>query len=403
MTTVPDEKVHSELGASVAARWMACPGSVALSRGQPNYETEHSRAGTVAHYIGEQCLRKRALDPAEWLDTTVNGVKVDEDMVAAVRVYVDYCRGLMQEPESEYWVERHFDLAPLAPPAPMFGTSDFVIYKPHLRELEVVDYKNGSGVVVEAKGNKQLRYYALGAALSLASETTLAVDTVRMTIVQPNAPHPEGVVRSDSIDYLALLDFSGDLLTAARATQDPAAPLHPGSHCRFCPAAAICPAQHDHAQALAQVAFHDMPLDVPPAPESLTPEVLGDILSKLHILEDWAGNVRAYAKHELEQGRPIPGMKLVAGKKGNRKWVDEDATAQALTGMGLEPDEYNVAPKLKSPAQVEKLLSKSQKKELAALYAQSEGAPMMVRDSDPRPALALHPGDAFTALPSGSG
>ena len=106
MTTVPDEKVHSELGASVAARWMACPGSVALSRGQPNYETDHSRAGTVAHYIGEQCLRKRALDPAEWLDTTVNGVKVDETMVAAVRVYVDYCRGLMQEPESEHWIER---------------------------------------------------------------------------------------------------------------------------------------------------------------------------------------------------------------------------------------------------------------------------------------------------------
>ena len=391
-----EPRLHSELGASIAARWMACPGSVALSRGQPNPETEHSRRGTVAHGIGEQCLRKRKLDPDQWLDTTVDGIRVDEDMVAAVRVYVDYCRGLMQETDARWWVEQSFDLGTLNPPAPMFGTCDFAIYKPKLRELEIVDYKNGSGVIVDARGNKQLRYYALGVALSLAGE--IDAETVRMTIVQPNAPHTDGSVRSDTMAYSDLLAFSADLMDAANATVDPAAPLVTGSHCRFCPAAAICPAQHEHAQALAQVAFADMPLDVPPEPAALPPAVLGDVLSKLHILEDWAANVRAYAKHELEQGRPVPGMKLVAGRKGNRRWVDEAATETALQALGLEPEEYQKTT-LKSPAQVEKLLTKPQRGGLADLYEQPDGKPMMVRDTDPRPALALHAGDAFLALP----
>ncbi len=379
---------------------MACPGSVALSRGQPSYDTIHSIAGTVAHGIGEQCLRKRNLDPSAWLDTTEQGVTVDENMVAAVRVYVDYCRGLMQEPDAEWWIERTFDLAALNPPAPMFGTSDFSIYKPQLRELEIVDYKNGSGVIVEAKGNKQLRYYALGVLLDIAGKEGLRIETIRMTIVQPNAAHPQGSVRSDTISMLDLLDFAGDLLAAARDTTAPDAPLNPGSHCRFCPASAVCPAQRENAQALAQVEFADMPLDQPPAPELLPPEVLGDILGKLHILEDWAANVRTFAKRELELGRPVPGMKLVAGRKGNRKWSDEAAAVDTLGKMGLDSTELYKPLALKSPAQVEKLLVKSQKKELAALVEQSDGQPMMVRDTDPRPALALSPGDAFTALPA---
>jgi hypothetical protein len=393
--TVVPVKAHVELGGSTAKRWMACPGSVRLSRGQPNYETEHSRLGTAAHALAELSLRNLT-DPDVWLGEEIEGVVVDGDMVDAVNVYTKYCRSLM-EPGTQWWVELPVTLAPLNPPAEMRGTADFPIYKPHLRELEIVDYKNGSGVVVEAKDNEQLLYYAIGVILALGPGYD--IDTVKMTIVQPRAPHAEGVVRSASMDYNDVLAFAGKLLSAAHATLQPDAPLHPGSHCRFCPASAICPAQRDHAQALAQVAFEAMPLDVPPAPESLPPEVLGDILSKLHILEEWAASVRAHAAHELEQGREVPGMKLVEGKKGNRQWADPAKAEKWMWDeKGLKPEQMYER-KLKSPAQIEKIVGK---KELPAeLVEQRPGRPVMVRDTDARPALQLHAGDSFLALPSG--
>lgn len=394
MTNLP-AKLHSELGASVASRWMACPGSVRMSRGMPNFETDHSRAGTAAHAVAELCLRK-SVDPDVFEETTIEGVEVDANMVAAVRVYVDYCRTLMQEPGAQWWIEKQFSLASLNPPAPMFGTGDFPIYKPALREIEIVDYKNGSGVVVQVKGNKQTRYYALGTVLELGPG--FDIETVKMTIVQPNAAHPDGVIRSETITYGELLEFAGELLEAARATLKPDAPLVPGNHCRFCPASAVCPAQREQAQVLAQVAFADMPLAVPPAPETMPPEVISDILTKLHVLEDWAASIRAHAQRELEAGKTVPGFKLVEGRKGNRQWGDESATAKWLEERGYGEDETHVR-ELKSPAQIEKLVGK--KSLPNELTTRKDGRPVMAPTHDPRPVLTLHAGDAFVALPSG--
>lgn len=402
MSTNVPEKAHSELGASIASRWMPCPGSVAMSRGRPNYATDHSRAGTAAHAVAELALRK-GLDPETWVGTTLEGVLIDDEMAAAVRVYTDYCRVLAANVNGDprrFWIEHRFNLAELNPPGPMFGTCDFAAYDDQARELEIVDYKNGSGVVVEVKGNKQLRYYALGAALSLGKG--VQIDTVKMTIVQPRASHPDGVVRSETVDYLEILAFAGELMTAARATLDPNAPLVPGSHCRFCPASAVCPAQAEQAQALAQVAFADLPVEGPPAPAALPPEVFADMLGKLHILEEWAAAMRAHAANELKQGRPIPGFKLVAGRQGNRQWADPEAAAQVLQATGFSEHDIFVEPVLKSPAQIEKLpYAKDQKAVVGELVTRKDGQPIMVRESDPRPALALSPGDAFAALPSG--
>lgn len=389
------EKVHSELGASVASRWMACPGSVRMARGISNVDNVHSRAGTAAHAVAEVCVRKSA-DPGLFEDTTQEGVLVDLDMVEAVRVYVDYCVARKNERGTTWWVEKQFSLAALNPPAPMFGTSDFVVYTPTLRELEIVDYKNGSGVVVQVKGNKQLRYYALGAVLAIGPG--FDIETVKMTIIQPRAAHPDGVIRSETISYADLLAFAGELMDAARATLQPDAPLAPGNHCRFCPASAICPAQREQAQALAQVAFAEMPLAVPPAPEAMPPEVLADILTKLHVLEDWAASVRAHAQRELEAGKTVPGFKLVEGRKGNRQWGSEAATAKWLEGQGYGEEETHTR-ELKSPAQIEKLVGK--KNLPPELTTRKDGRPVMAPLHDPRPVLTLHAGDAFVALPSG--
>jgi hypothetical protein len=399
-------KAHSEHGASVAARWLACPGSVRLSRGMENHETIHSVTGTAAHALAENCLifggePHAAVGEMITIEgKSVDKVEVTEDMADAVKVYVDYCRALQREPGAHWWTELAIDLAELGPPEgiEMYGTSDFPIYLPAIRTLEVVDYKHGSGVVVEVKGNKQLRYYALGALLRIQREyPELDIDEVKITIVQPRAAHPDGPIRSETMTVLDLLAFSAQLMAGAEATQAPDAPLVPGDHCRFCPAAPVCPAQREQAQALAQVAFADMPVDVPPAPETLPMPVFADILGKLHILEDWARSMRQHAHRLVEQGEEVPGFKLVA-KRANRKWVEEQPVIRMLRREGYS-DEEIFKQDLKSPAQIEKLVGK--KNLDADLWEKKSSGYVLVPTSDPREAVALPGEHVFPALSAG--
>lgn len=363
-----------------------------MSEGIPSVETEYSRAGTAAHAVCEMALR-RNVDPDLWLGLEVEGVEVDDGMVEACQVFVNYCR---QIPGEKSWIERQISLAPLNPPGPMFGTPDFMVYDAKTRTLEVPDFKFGSGVVVEIEGNPQPPFYALGAALEMEKEG-LPVDLITMTIVQPRAFHPDGVIRSKTITYLELFEFAGELLEAARRTGEPDAPLVSGSHCRFCPAAAVCPALREQSQMIAQVAFDAMPLDVPPAPESIPPEVFEDFLDKMPILEHWIAAYYAEANRRGGRGE-LKNYKVVP-KRPTRKWVSPAQVERWAEGKGLEPDELYVQ-KLKSPAQLEKVVGK--KNLPAELVVKISSGTTLAPISDPRPAVALDGGEAFAALPPAS-
>lgn len=391
------EKAHAELGASVASRWMNCPGSIQLSRTVPTPPTtSHAQEGTAAHSLAELCLRK-AIDPDTYVGTTLEGVEITDDMADFVRIYVDHCRSL-QLPGVQSWVERKITLAKLNPPGPMFGTADFTAYNPYTRTLHVADLKYGQGILVEAEGNPQLIYYALGALLSMPAGTR--VDTVSMAIVQPRMAHAEGVVRPATLDIIALVEFAGELIAAARATTAPDAPLVPGRWCRFCPAGGVCPARHRQAQEIAQTEFALMPVQQPPAPATISPAHLAAVLPKLELLEDWVTNVRQHAHAMLERGEEVPGYKLVE-RRATRKWTDEESAQQTLEAMGLAPDALTTA-KLKSPAQIEKVLGK-RKKELPVQYITKESSGLkMVPTTDPTPAVTLTRGEEFGLLPSPS-
>lgn len=396
-STAVAAKSHAALGASNAHRWMACPGSVRLSQGIPEPpDNEHSRRGTAAHAVAELALGKN-VSPSIYLGTTVEQVEIDDDIVAGVTTYVEHCRALMARPGTQYWIEEQVSCAPLNPPAPMFGTCDFVAYDPRTRVLDVVDYKNGSGVVVEAKGNAQLRYYAIGAALQ---HTDLPIDQVNITVIQPNAFHKDGPVRTETLGLTDLLEWSMVLLRKARETQSPEAPLVVGDHCRWCRAAHVCPAQADHAAEVARIDFADPGHEVmPPAPESLPHAVFEDILAKLPIVEAWIKTMYAHAENLLRQGDPVRGHKMVA-KRAVRKWADEATVARHLQEhYGLSQEELHDM-KLKSPAQIEKVMGKESFASLPEDYVtKSSSGFSLVPESDPRPAVALDPASDFGALP----
>lgn len=352
---------HSEIGASSYHRWGQCPGSVNLSRGLQKTTSIYAELGTEAHSLAERLLK---------CDPTLDLADYDDDMVEAVMVYVEAfqeaCRGC-----TFFKVEEKFDLTHLFPD--LYGTADGVIYHAETKTLEVWDYKNGQGVVVEADGNVQLLYYALGALL----KNKVPCEWVKIVICQPNAFHPNGAIRSWTVPSADLIDFMADLVEDAEKTKDSNAPLASGDHCRFCPAAPICPLMEDMAISSAQEEFS-------PALK-YDPEKLGMILGRLGAIESWVKAVRGFAQAEVERGFEIPGFKLV-DRRANRKWFQdaENTEAQLLHQFGLTYMEVHQTPKLLSPAQIEKLLDKDQKKALEAMVTKQSSGKTLVPETDKR-------------------
>jgi hypothetical protein len=383
------DKTHAELGASGADRWMECPGSIALSRGIEDPGSEYTRLGTAAHALAERAFKEWA-DPVKWIGETINDIEVDEDMVDAVTVFYNMVVD-RQLPDDIIWIERKFNLAALHPPAPMFGTPDIIMYSPSRRTLYVDDYKHGVGYAVAAKGNRQVRYYALGSLLEIEREIGPGtIDWVEVTICQPRAAHPDGIIRSERMEYETIVEFAGELLAAAHLAMQPNAPLKAGGHCRFCRASAICPAQQARAMEIAQMEFADE--DTPAPVTALSQETILKVLAHKDELEKWLKDIERHVFMELERGRPVEGWKLVR-KKTNRKWISEEGTIQWLTDYGLKPDEFNDPPSLKSPAGIEKIVGKKSLAE--TLWEKPEGGLTLAPVYDPRPAASLGPDTEF--------
>jgi hypothetical protein len=378
-------KTHADLGASKADRWMHCPGSVSAESGLPDVSSPYALEGTAAHALAERALTKD-LDPDVWLETEIGGVLVTEEMVEAVRVFVDHVRSLVQYDDDELFIEQGFDLDELNPPGPMHGTADVVIWSPRRRTMYVCDYKHGKGVTVDAFENVQLGYYGLGAVLKLRRRP----DQVVTTIVQPRAYHPDGKVRSHEWSWADLVVFKRELFTRAEATTLPDAPRAVGDWCKFCRAAAVCPAQRAHATDLVRTRFDVEETFVPPAPEALTGEQIALVLERADLVRGWLASVEGYVRDALERGESFPGWKLVP-KRANRKWA-EGVTAGSLAQTFDFNEEELYTRKVMSPAQVEKLIKASYpagtRPEIPPeLVVQESTGNNLAPDHDPRPAV----------------
>jgi hypothetical protein len=383
-------KIHSEHGASSAYRWLACPGSVSLCRHIPSKTSEYAIEGTTAHALAELALKK-GRDADFWVGMDIEGWEVTEEMAEAVQVYVDHIKGVMQEGD-DLRLEQRVTLERLNPPRPMFGTCDGLIYRRAEKTLFVYDYKHGAGVPVDVEGNKQLRYYALGALLSLDKDEPC--ETIVAGIIQPRANHKDGPVREDKFGAGELLDFASELVEGVEKTLEDNAPLVPGSHCRFCNASAVCPARRDQAFELAQVEFGEM------VPETIDPrampiEVVANLLSRADQIEDWIRSLRAHVLSELEAGRTVPGFKLV-NKRASRVWTDQGKLIEWAKSKGLHEDEV-FDKKVKSPAQFEKIVGK---KNLPTEFVASVSTGVtLAREDDKRPAAVGIAAQEFAAVP----
>jgi hypothetical protein len=359
---------HSLLGASSAYRWLNCPGSFRLSQTAPHRPSSiYAATGTLAHEYIESAVKAGITkfdqdEVGEICACDGHQVTVDQDFIDGVNVMLEYRQRVSAGNWSE--VEFRVDLAsyfPISPPVPVFGTVDAGIYDLRSRTLEVVDYKNGSGITVSAVENPQLMFYAAGALQHIPAgfpgyyQVPLArwAQRVKMTIVQP---HAQGVspIRSWEIDVVDLLMWVDEVLVpGVEACAQPDAPLVPGTWCRFCPVSHACPKLMADALEMAKAEFDDY------QPPGDTDE-LARALDAAERAELWITRIREFAIDQLEHQVRIPGWGLVPIRP-IRKWLAPDTDiAHRLSDLGASHDEIWET-RVRSPAQIERQLHRTRK------------------------------------------
>lgn len=388
---------HAVLSPSSAARWIACPGSVALTAGMPDDASTYRDEGTAAHELASMCLTEGkdagAYQGRRLAVSKFKTIDVDEEMVENVQKYLGVVKALAVN--GDMFFEQAVPIGHVTGELGAEGTADVVVLDWQEDELIVLDLKYGKGVRVHAEKNPQGMLYALGALKKYESLQLRDWVRVRIMIHQPRLDH----ISEWTCSVAELEQWARDVVGPAAVMTRMDTQLVPGDHCSstFCKARATCPA-------LAKYVQDNVGNDFEASDEiaSVTPthgEHLSKAMAAVELIEDWCRAVRAKVELELFAGHAVPGFKLVQGKRGNRAWKDETLVEKAMKSMRLKMEQmYSF--KLISPTQAEKLLKANPKRwaKVQPLITQADGKASVAPESDPRPVFTV--ADDFVTVPS---
>ena len=365
---------HALLSASSAHRWMSCPPSARLGDQFADQPTVYAEEGTFLHELCELKLHRYLGDmtpdtlDAQYQEHKDNDFYSDE-AEAVTDEYVQFCIEIIEAvrascPDPLILVEHRLDYSEYVPEG--FGTGDLIIVGDGV--LEIVDFKGGRGVRVDANRNPQLMLYALAALLEF--DPLYDIHTVRMSIVQPR------------LNNTSTYEISpADLLTWAKNEVAPTAQLaikgegefKAGEHCRFCKARHICRKRSEYFMELARLDFKEADL--------LTDEEIADILPIAQNLAKWVEDVLAYATSQAEKGKSWPGYKLVAGVT-KRRYTNDADVIRACTEAGFT-NIYKTT--LLGISDLEKAIGKKAFKDVVSPFVfKPEGKPELAPLSDRR-------------------
>lgn len=365
---------HARLNASSSHRWMMCPPSVKLSEQFADKPSPYAEEGTFLHELSEIKLHRYLGDMAsDVLDAMYEEHKDNEfysdEAEAVTDEYVAHCVEVIKAvrsscPDPLIMVEHRLDYSEYVPEG--YGTGDLCIVADGI--IDVIDFKGGRGVRVEAHRNSQLMLYGLGALLEF--DPLYDIHTVRVTIVQPRLNNISTYeISADDLIRWAETEVRPKALLAYKGEGEFCA----GEWCRFCRARYTCRKRSEYHMKLAERDFKQ--------PDLLSDEELVDILPVAESLNNWVQDLIAYATQQAIDGKEWPGYKLVAGRS-IRKYTSEVGVIKAATEAGYT-DIYKTS--LLGVGDLEKRMGKKKFADIVGKFVvKPKGAPQLVPESDPR-------------------
>ena len=314
---------------SAAHRWLSCPGSPEVLLGYDNPDSKASIKGTVAHDL---------LADAVTFGVTPN--HPDIEIVQGVMMALEYVLPLYKQlREGKGGCELICEETIEIPETGEFGTLDIGLVTPSL--IHVIDYKNGY-VPVNIRMNPQLLLYLLGLIARYGERRNY-----KITVVQPNYVHADGMIRHQDVTEDDLTWFRQEVASALQSNAVVA-----GKHCRetYCPARGTCNVFLGWAQENLKLAYY------PGESVAMTDEQLAQALDEADVLQGWRDQLRGEAMRRiLHQNKQIAGYKIVKAKR-DRAFKDEKARAAVyrnLQELGV-PDDALYTKEPISPAGVER-------------------------------------------------
>ena len=385
--------LHSKKSPSSAHRWRPCPASVREEEGLPDTAGEEAIQGTVFHDYAADCA-ELGLEPHHLVGDRMmceDGKyrPFTEEMARKMLPGLDMIWSLADAPKAKLYVEVRLDLSRWLGPNE-FGTSDAAIVNVPQKKLAVFDWKWGAGVPVSPDHNDQAILYTLGVWATIAEDQFEGADPeeieVSIIIEQPRAPGGGGIWVTTMAEILS----EGEKIKAdAMLAETPDAPHNPGEkQCKFCKAAYAntCAARNEFLQDLLAEVF-DEPENFD-FERALDPERRSEILLSRSMIEKWLNQLHDEAMEDAKMGRPVPGMKRVAGRNSPRRWADAKK-AEIIVGRALGDSAWTK--KLVSPTQTEELVGREKYRyKYEKFVADQEAKPILVPESDPRDPIPDH-------------
>ena len=266
-----------------------------------------------------------------------------------------------------------------------YGRADCIMIYPPV--LHVADYKNGTGIPVEAEENPQMMLYALGALETYAPIYGDSIDTIQMTIIQPNAGGvKEWSISRKDLEYWGAHTVrpAAELAYAGKGDFAPSTP-NDGSEdrCHFCRAKATCTARSEMYLGLESYEAKK--------PALLTDAEVGGILERAAGLAAWASDLKDYALKTILNGGAIPKLPdqqrvvlQVGCPSSTREWDGgTDAAFNKLKERGVEEALLWERRPVTPPA-LEKALGKKPFEAVADLVVKKSGKPTLAPETDSR-------------------
>jgi len=399
---------HAKLSASSSAKWLTCPGALALEYiiDEPDTGSPFAQEGTAGHAVLEKTLVK-GVEPSVYLGEIMvvdegtpqqAEIEVNQEMIDAVEVVTDYVRRLRAR---SAFYEKRVDYSHIAPEG--FGTADICleVYEKtapdtRINTLYVIDFKYGKGVKVDAFENTQGMLYGLGALNTLDLLFEREIERVVIVIAQP---------RVDSIsEYTLTVDelkawgedvakpkaiLAHDIYQAAQEKGEIVLsefdfnPTEKG--CQWCQGRTTgrCKALAKAGYAAAVEGFTDLTAEekadiaavevATKDPALMDLDDMAAVYLAMKTFINFAGAVEDRIRELLSAGHEVPGLALVDTERPRAWRLDEENTIKALRTAGLQKKHYEKI-NIVSPTQAEKLLKRVKPNEFKRRYRRLEEA-----------------------------